>query len=390
MKTAYKFRIYPNKQQQAVLDVTLETCRHLWNNALADRKNTWDQDHQNTSYEDQAAILTLEKQHNPYLKGVFSQAEQDVLRRLKKAFDNFFRRCREHAKEKGYPRFKAKGRYSSFTYPQSGFKLIGTRLTLSKIPGTIRTFVHRDIEGRIKTCTINRDGTGCWFVIFTTDREDPVKLESNTTIGVDLGISHAAVTSEGTVFDYPKYYFQAEKKNRAAEKTLHRRKIGSQNRKKAQIALSRIGKRVTNLRDEFCHQVSRKLVDSADVVVFEDLNISGLLKNHHLAKHISDVSWGKLVRFTQSKAERAGKSVVLVDPRNTSQRCSGCGQSVPKDLSERVHRCPGCGLQLDRDYNAALNILTLGLRGIACGDRTSGLGIRPSKRSVVEVGSPAL
>jgi len=282
MKTAYKFRIYPNKQQQAVLDVTLETCRHLWNNALADRKNTWDQDHKNTSYEDQAAILTLEKQRNPYLKGVLAQAEQDVLRRLKKAFDNFFRRCREHAKAKGYPRFKSKGRYNSFTYPQSGFKLTGTRLTLSKIPGTIRTFVHRKIIGRIKTCTIKRDGTGCWFVLFTTDREDPVKLDPETAIGVDLGISHAAVTSEGQVLDYPKYYLQAEQKNWAAEKTLHRRKKGSQNRKKAQIALSRIGKRITNLRDEFCHQVSRKLVDSADVVVFEDLNISGLLKNNHL------------------------------------------------------------------------------------------------------------
>jgi putative transposase len=226
--------------------------------------------------------------------------------------------------------------------------------------------------------------------LFTTDREDPVKLDPETAIGVDLGISHAAVTSEGTVLDYPKYYLQAEQKNWAAEKTLHRRKKGSQNRKKAQIALSRIGKRVTNLRDEFCHQVSRKLVDSADVVVFEDLNISGLLKNHNLTKHISDVSWGKLVRFTQSKAARAGKSVVLVDPRNTSQRCSGCGQIVPKDLSERVYSCQFCGLQLDRDFNAAVNILTLGLRGIACGDRTSGLGIRPSKRSVVEAGSSAL
>jgi putative transposase len=390
MKTAYKFRIYPNKQQIAVLDVTLETCRHLWNDALADWKNTWDQDHKNTTYEDQAAILTLEKQRNPYLKEVFSQAEQDVLRRLKKAFDNFFRRCREHAKEKGYPRFKSKGRYNSFTYPQSGFKLIGNRLNLSKIPGTIRTFIHREIVGRIKTCTIKRDGTGRWFVIFTTEQEDPVKLDPETAIGVDLGISHAAVTSEGTVFDYPKYYVQAETKNRAAEKSLHRKKLGSKNRKKAQIALSRIGKRVTDLRDEFCHQVSRKLVDSADLIVFEDLNISGLLKNHNLAKHISDVSWGKLVRFTQSKAERAGKSVVLVDSRNTSQRCSGCGQIVPKDLSERVHRCPFCGLTLDRDFNAALNILTLGLRGIAYRDLTSALSLRATASRIREVGSSGL
>jgi putative transposase len=147
---------------------------------------------------------------------------------------------------------------------------------------------------------------------------------------------------------------------------------------------------VTNLRDEFLHQVSRKLVDSADVIVFEDLNISGMLKNHSLAKHIQDVSWGKLILFTQSKAERAGKSVVFVDPRNTSQRCSGCGILVPKDLSERVHACPACGLWLDRDQNAAQNILTLGLRGSAYGDLASGLKLRSGKRRIGEVGSPGL
>ena len=360
----------------------------MWNNALADRKNTWEQDRKNTSYEDQAGILTLEKQHNPYLKGVLAQAEQDVLRRLNKAFDNFFRRVCEGAKEKGYPRFKGMGRYNSFTYPQSGFKLEVTRLTLSKIPGTIRTFVHRSIEGKIKTCTIKRDGTGHWYVIFVTEREDPAKVAPRVTTGVDLGISHAVTNSDGNTFDYPKYYVKAEMKNRAAEKSLHRKKLGSQNRKKAKVTLARIGKRVTNLRDEFSHQVSRKLVDSADVIVFEDLNIPGMLKNHHLAKHISDVAWGKLVRYTQSKAARAGKSVVLVDPRNTSQNCSGCGQIVPKDLKDRVHSCPKCGLELDRDHNAALNILTLGLRVLACGELTSGLGIRPSKRQLCEAGSP--
>lgn len=160
---------------------------------------------------------------------------------------------RQGAKEKGYPRFKGKGRYNSFTYPESGFRLEGSKLRLSKIPGTIRTFVHRSIEGRIKTCTIKRDGTGCWFVIFTTDREDPVIVEPKTAIGVDLGISYAVTTSEGQYFDYPKYHVQAEKKNQAAEKSLHRKKLGSKNRKKAQLRLSRIGKRVTNLREEFLH-----------------------------------------------------------------------------------------------------------------------------------------
>ena len=147
---------------------------------------------------------------------------------------------------------------------------------------------------------------------------------------------------------------------------------------------------MTNLREEFLNQVSRKLVDSADIIVFEDLNISGMLKNHNLAKHIQDVSWGKLIQLTQSKAERAGKSVVFVDPRNTSQMCSGCGILVAKDLSERVHVCPVCGLRLDRDHNAALNILTLGLRGGAYGDLASGPESLSGKRQILEVGSPGL
>jgi putative transposase len=246
-------------------------------------------------------------------------------------------------------------------------------------------FLHREIEGKIKTCTIKRDGSGRWYVIFVTEREDPVKVAIQTAIGVDLGITHAVATSDGDVFDYPRYYVQSQKKLRSADKTL--RKLGSKNRKKAAIKVAQISSWVVNLRDEFLHQVSRKLVDSADAIIFEDLSIGNMLKNYHLAKHISDVSWGKLVQFTHSKASRAGKCVVLVDPRNTSQRCSGCGQIVPKDLSERVHSCPKCGLELDRDHNAALNILTLGLRGIACGEWPSGLGISPSKRPFVEAGS---
>jgi putative transposase len=390
MRTAYKFRMYPTKQQESVLDVTLETCRHLWNDALADRKNQWEQSHKNTSYEDQAGILTQEKQRHKGLYSVHTHVLQDVLRRLKKAFDNFFRRVREHAKKKGYPRFKGEGRYNSFTYPESGFKLTGTRLTLSKIPGTLRVFLHREIEGKIKTCTIKRDGTGRWYVIFTTEREDPSKVAIQTVLGVDLGITHAVATSDGQVFDYPRYYVQAQKKLRAAQKTLHRRKKGSNNRAKARLRVANVSRRVTNLRDEFIHKVSRELVDSADAIIFEDLSIGNMLKNHCLAKHISDVSWGKLVQFTQSKAERAGKSVVLVPPRNTSQNCSGCGTYVLKVLAERTHSCPKCGLTLDRDHNAALNILALGLRVLACGELSSGLGIRLSKRQFVEAGSFAL
>jgi len=153
-----------------------------------------------------------------------------------------------------------------------------------------------------------------------------------------------------------------------AQRNLSRKKKGSSNRQKAKLKVAKISQNVQNHRDEFLHQVSRKLVDSADLIVFENLNISGMLKNHHLAKHIQDHAWGKLIQFTQSKAVKAGKIVELVDARYTSQKCSQCSIMVPKTLAERTHACPNCGLELGRDLNASLNIRTLGLRGRAYRD----------------------
>ena len=366
MKTAYKFRMYPNKQQEALLDVTLETCRHLYNTALADRKNAYEQEGISRSYEDQAAILTLEKKDNPYLKGVFSQVPQDVLRRLDKAFKAFFRRVKA-GENPGYPRFKGRGWYKSFTYPQVGFKLDGSKITLSKI-GSIRIFKHREIEGKIKTCTIKKDHLGHWYATLVTEIEDIPLAEPKIAIGVDVGLKSLVALSNGTTIQYPRYYVQSQAKLAVAQRNLSRKKKGSANRRKARIKVAKISQRVQYLRDEFLHQVSRKIVDSADLIIFENLNISGMLKNHHLAKHIQDHAWGKLIQFTQSKAAKAGKIVELVDAKYTSQKCSQCGIMVPKTLAERTHACPNCGLEMDRDLNASLNIRTLGLRGSAYRD----------------------
>lgn len=166
MKTAYKFRPYPNKQQEATLDLTLETCRHLYNKALADRKNAYEVEGISRSYADQAAMLTAEKK-NGNSKGVFSQVLQDVLRRLDKSFQAFFGRVKA-GDEPGHPRFKGLGWYKSFTYPQAGFKLEGSKLTLSKI-GSIMIFKHREVEGKIKTCTVKKDKLGHWYAILVTD-----------------------------------------------------------------------------------------------------------------------------------------------------------------------------------------------------------------------------
>jgi len=365
MKTAYKFRMYPNKQQEAVLDLTLEICRHLYNVALADRKNAYEVEGISRTYEDQAAMLTAEKKEG-YFNGVFSQVLQDVLRRLDKSFKAFFRRVKA-GEEPGYPRFKGQGWYKSFTYPQVGFKLEGSKLALSKI-GSIRIFKHREIEGKIKTCTIKKDNLGHWYAILVSEMEDVPEIEPKTAIGIDVGLKNQVATSTGETIQYPRYYIQAEQKLAVAQRNLSRKKKGSSNRQVAKIKVARLHQKVQNLRNEFLHQVSRKLVDSADLIVFENLNIQGMLKNHHLAKHIQDHAWGKLIQFTESKAAKAGKIVELVDARYTSQKCSQCGIIVPKTLADRTHLCPNCGLQMDRDINASMNIRTLGLRGRAYRD----------------------
>jgi putative transposase len=380
MKTTYKFRMYPNRQQQAQLDVTLETCRHLYNTALADRKNCYELEGISRSYEDQAATLTLEKKEGKW-QGVFSQVSQDVLKRVDKAFKAFFRRVKAGDKP-GYPRFKGEGWYKSFTYPQVGFKIEGSKLVLSKI-GSIRIFKHREVEGKIKTCTIKKDLLGHWYATLVTEIEDIPIVEVKVAIGVDVGLKSLVALSTGDTIEYPRYYVQSQAKLAVAQRNLSRKKKGSANRRKAKAKVAKISQDVQNHRDEFLHQVSRKLVDSADLIVFENLNILGMLKNHHLAKHIQDHAWGKLIQFTQSKAAKAGKIVELVDARYTSQKCSRCGIIVPKTLVDRVHSCPNCGLEMDRDLNASLNIRTLGLRGRAYRDTAD-------NQPVSEVGSPGL
>jgi len=339
MRTAYKFRMYPNKQQEATLDLTLETCRHLYNLALADRKTVYEVEGVSRSYEDQAAMLTAERRNGNF-SGIYAHCLQDVLRRLDKSFKAFFRRVRAGGNP-GYPRFKGRGWYKSFTYPDAntGYKMDGSKLTLSKI-GSIRIFKHRDVEGKIKTCTIKKNKVGHWYAILVTEIEDVPEIEPRTAIGIDVGLKNQVTTSTGEALQYPRYYIQAEQKLAVAQRDLSRKKKGSSNRQKAKAKVARLHQKIQNQRDELLHQVSRKLVDSADLIVFENLNISGMLKNHHLAKHIQDHAWGKLIQFTQSKAAKAGKVVELVDARYTSQKCSQCGIMVPKTLADRMHHCP--------------------------------------------------
>jgi len=315
---------------------------------LLDRKNAYDRCGVGLSYNQQAGQLKCLN------LGVYSQVAQDVLRRLDKAFRNFKRRVKNGDKKAGYPRFQGKNRYDSFTYPQSGFKIKDGKLHLSKI-GAIRIFLHREIVGKIKTCTIKRDGDR-WYVSFSVELPDASRKEIKTSVGVDVGIITLATLSDGTEIENPKTIDKYDSKLWKAHRDLSRKKKGSSNRNKQKTILKGLYRKVRNARKDCLHKASRILADTYDQIIFEDLQIKNMVKNHRLARSIHDASWGVLINFTTYKAEYAGGSVELVNPRNTSKQCSVCGSIKSMPLSQRTYVCPDCGAVMGRDHNAAINI----------------------------------
>jgi len=363
MKKAFKFRIYPTKGQESTLTEWLNTCRILYNLSLSERKEAYELDKSSINYYDQANALKEGKRGNGYLNAVHSQVLQEVLKRLDKAFQNFFRRVKRGEKP-GYPRFKAEDRFNSFTFPQSGFKIEAGKLVLSKI-GAIKLVQHREIpaEGIIKTCAIKR-AVDQWYVSFTIelpDVETEMPIGIKTAVGIDLGLTDMATLSTGEKIDNPKWLRGSEKKLAKEQRRLALKKRGSSNRKKQKAIVGMVHRKIRNQRNDFHHKISNGLVADYDLIVFEDLLVRNMVKNKYLAKSISDAGWNELVSFVSYKAEEAGKMVELVNPNGTSQLCSGCGAEVRKSLAVRTHRCPHCGLVMDRDENAAINILNRGL-----------------------------
>ncbi|MBA2704787.1 MAG: IS200/IS605 family element transposase accessory protein TnpB [Blastocatellia bacterium] len=367
MKKAFIYKLRLNRAQEAKLSEMLETCRHLYNHALAERKEAWEQEQQSVCFAAQSASLPLLKQENAYLPRVHSQVLQDVLHRVDRAYQAFFRRCKTGEKP-GYPRFRGRGWYDSFTFPQwdNGAKFADGRLVLSKI-GSLRVCTDRPLEGQPKTCSIIRRADG-WYATIVCEVE-PVALEpTGETVGIDLGIETFATLSTGEQVANPKHYRRAEQVLKKAQRRVSRRKKGSNRRRKAKVLLAKAHLKVKRARLDHAHKVARELVERFDVLHVEKLNIRGMLKNHPLAKSISDAGWGLFLNILRSKAASAGKTVVEVNPAYTSQVCSHCGERVPKKLSQRWHSCPYCACSLHRDHNAALNILQKG-GGTAIGER---------------------
>ena len=354
MIKTYKYRLYPTRKQRDKLDWTLETCRILYNSCLVDRNRHYKQTGKGLSRIDQQKILVRDKKNITYLTDIHSQVLQDVLFRVERAYKAFFRRVREKNGKPGYPRFKAEGRYDSITYTQSGFSIVSGKLKLSKI-GHIKLKLHRNISGIIKTCNIKKEIDKyyvCFSVEYTPVTEKQTVISKH--IGIDVGIKSFTVLSDGRTIDNPKYLVKSEEKLIKKQRRLSSKKNGSNNRKKARIVVARAHKNVSNQRKDFQHKLSRKIVSSYDAVGVEDLRINNMVRNHSLAKSISDASWGQFLKFMEYKVEEAGILFLRVNPHNTSKECSICGYIYEDmDLSVRKWTCPVCNTEHDRDVNAA-------------------------------------
>jgi putative transposase len=356
-KKTFRYRLYPTAAQRDVLDGQLRLCCELYNAALQERRDAWRMARVSIRFAQQSAQLPSIKIHRPDVAGVYSQVLQDVLHRVDKAFGAFFGRVRR-GERAGFPRFRASRRFDSLTYPQLGFTVDGRHLHASKI-GAIKIKLHRPIDGTIKTLTIKREA-GTWFACFSVEVEPAPLPASAETIGVDVGLTHFATLSDGTALANPRHARRAEARIRRAQRRIARRRRGSAGRREAVQLFQSAQAHVRHQRADVHHKLSRRLVDRYGLIAVEDLNVKGLAAGR-LAKSVHDASWSSFVDKLAYKAEHAGRVLVKVDPRGTSQHCT-CGAHVPKTLSQRWHQCPECGLSAARDQVAAELILWRGLR----------------------------
>ncbi len=376
LKRTYKYRLYPTKDQQDILEKHLSLCKWLYNHFLEERESLYEKNKTKITCYDQIKKIPNLKKERSELKNIYSQTLQDVARRLDKAFQNFFRRVKENKngrKQKpGYPRFKGYWRYDSFVYPQSGFELTTNKLNLSKI-GSLRIKLHREIEGNIKTLTIRRTSTNKWYACFSVEdnKELPNKKGIKNTIGIDMGLNSFLTTDKGEKIDNPRHLRKLEEKLSKIQRWHSRKKLKSKNRSKSRLKIAELHEKITNQRQDFLHKLSNKLIKNFQLIAFEKLNIKGMAKNRYLSKSIADAAWARFLQMLTYKAEEAGVWVVEVNPKNTSQACSSCNHIVKKTLATRIHKCPQCGLTIDRDVNAARNILQLALNTVG----TTGINV---------------
>jgi len=359
MLLTFKYRLWTNRNQERELGIMLETHRRLYNACLEQRKVAYESEQRNVRYTEQSAWFKQQRADNPYFARINFSSAQATLRRLDKAFQAFFRRVKSGEKP-GYPRFKGQDRFSSIEYPShgDGIRFFGNRLRLQHV-GTVRVNQHRPLteNAQIRTITVTTDAEKWYVEVCCLLPDVAVERSDRPAVGLDVGIESFLTTSDGEFLPNPGYLKTELPELRRAQRSLCRKKKGGANRRKTKKQVSRLHAQVRNKRNDHRHKTALSFIRRFGFIAVESLNIQGMVRNRRLSRAISDVAWGGFVAALRHKAESAGVEVVEVNPAGTSQNCSGCGQIVPKKLSERKHLCPHCGLFLHRDVNAARNIL---------------------------------
>ena len=364
----FKFRIYPNKTQQNLINRTLGCCRFVFNHFLALRRDEWTANHNSLTYNQTSLLLTDLKNNSEYawLKEADSMALQEALRNLDSAYQNFFRR---RAK---YPRFKSKHNHTQSyrTRNQSnGIRIIGGKIKLPKI-GEVKAKLSRTFEGRILNATVSRAASGKYFVSLCVelDKETLIRSNDGGEIGIDVGLKEFCTDSNGNAVANPRVLKRFTRRLIREQRRLSRKMPKSNNRNKARVRVARVHEHIANIRKDFLHKLSTRLVNENQVIAVENLKIKNMMKNHHLAKAIADVSWSEFFRQLTYKAELHGSKLLKVDTFYPSSRtCSNCGyqNEETKSLNVRSWTCPKCGAVHDRDENAAKNILRKALEQTA-------------------------
>lgn len=364
-------KLYPNNKQRGRLEFYLRVACKVYNDCLALKRGMWREFKVNVTRFDLNNKLTKWRKRNERIKDVPVKISENAIQRVNLAFQRFLNGTKSGGGKTGYPKFKNSKRYTSFEANETAQYVQNNKIRIPKL-GLIRCKgLLADLPGKQKILRVLRKADG-WYaqLVFDDGQKPPEKKPVREAVGIDVGLNHFTTDSRGFQVECPKYYRKLQRKLKLAQRRLKQngkkcpKRKGSRAWKKALLRVQRIHKKIADCRSDFTHKLSKCYVESFDLIAVEDLKINNMVKNKHLSKSILDAGWSQFIQRLSYKAEEAGVTFVKVNPRGTSQECSGCGDVVKKELSVRVHKCPHCGLVLDRDENAARNIVDRAVSGL--------------------------